>query len=220
MWYIRECGSKIYCGGCRKSFPGPVIDGCDHSNDTDDDIDPDHECSYSIPAGMQIEEIQPIIGQVIKRYVLTEPLEFLSRYAYTDFMYNEGRITVCQYCREIPEAILDNDSDYNDYSDFLAYLEKERLFKLVVEKYYEKIPGFAQVYKGAPSGMDIDYYMDKVRQTCRDIMAKQLLKLNKANRCPVSYYVVVESEARFLQEICDEFNSTGVTGGSKLMVVP
>ncbi len=174
LWYVRECGSRISCFGCKKWWPGPVIDECNHKDD-EEEPDDDHECRYHIEKGMSIEVVNPETEEVVRAYTLDEPLEFLSQYAITDYLYNKGYLTVCQECRHIPDGRVRNGPFAHQFDRLETYVDREEHLEKVIKRYYEALPSLEKILPqatrmGKGEGISIDDWVVQVRISgCRAI---------------------------------------------------
>lgn len=211
MWFIRESGSQIHCQGYPspngkrvhqpKWFPGPVIDDCNHSGQTDDDIEPDHECSYTVPAGMPIEEVDPITEEVTARYVLEKPLELLSNNVIIDYHYNRchniyGHVTVCPYCRYIPDIVFTDE----EHQEVLEYLQHEFSLRRITAKYHELFPEIKEILAKRNQWLyDAHDWLMMTRFQAANIIEKQLRKLPLKKM-----HIEVMAEERLFGEICTE----------------
>lgn len=192
LWYIRESGSKLFCNGCKTVFPGPILDLCDHSGQTDYEIPEDHECGYVIRSNTTIEEINPITKRLNKRYVLAQEQEILPNNILTDFAYNRDHLTLCRQCRFIP------DIDFSDRPAVIEYLRQETKYDKAIQEYYDRFPDLKLILPSDNRYSDSPIkWLDKLRVYAYREIRRRVDRLNY----PIHSGAAVEAEKRVFQEI-------------------
>jgi hypothetical protein len=197
LWYIREGGERVYCSDCKIHFVGPIVDMCDHSNQTDDEIDPDHECQYEIRSGTEIHEINPETKRITRRYVLTQSQEILPNNIVMDWLYNRDHLTVCRYCRFLP------DLDLDDWPGLVDYLELEARSEILIWNYYQMFPNLKLALpETTRHGEGPIQWLEKLRVYAYREIQRRLSRLT----LPVHHDVAVAAEQRLYKDLMDKFN--------------